>query len=1011
MAERKDFFISYNKEDRAWAEWTAWHLEEAGYSVVIEAWDFGAGSNFVVEVDTAIKECDRIIAVLSPNYLTAIYTQPEWAAYFAPDPTGARRKILTVRVGECETDGLLKALVYTDLVGLPLEKAKAALLEAVKVGRRKPEVAPSFPGRPVQERPPFPGPALEDAGPATRDERSPAAPGWRLGELRNLIVSAALLVLLGAVFGYLRSQSPLLQWVAGGLAALCVVVLVWELVLLVRQRQRNQTLRDWIVKPLQSFREDYFRVGPYEAADAERFHRADRAEDSVLAWVRSAPAPILYLSGFSGTGKSSLINAALLPALRAGGAGELAYTVVRVREFGAPLAQLRAGLLKPGAIWETAPMEYAEDPIADVLAAACRQLRETQRRLLLLFDQFEVVLLRHDQASPETAGLPALLAALRAEAATRFGNLTVLLAFRTDYEHLLRGLGLPRSIEDENSKRLTPFSRRAAQLFLTSAGSGLQLGDERVRAVLDEAEAVDGTRGLIRPIVLNMLGKLLQRLAGRPPEDVPRGALLSGDLRAAVEDPRVRAYARPILRDLLLNGIRIPRTVAATAAATGLSGDLVEGSHRVLLEWPLVRSLEHHEDPARCRWEIAHDFIARLLVPILQTPRRTLTERLRASVTPALAVACAVVLTVNLVKREENRNDILARLSTECGIQTSEEDGVVTARASDKGKITEESLRLLTHLLGRLNRSVSLDLSECYTLKNVDGLGELKALETLDLRHCNSLENVDGLRELKSLRFIELSGCGDLQSVEGLRKLKSLKFLDLSDCRTLQNVDVLRELKDLEALDLSNCNALQDLDPLRALTALQVLKFSGCEALRNLEVLGDLRALQSLDLERCAALLDLEGLRKLTALRSLKLGECKALQDADALRELTALESLDLRECKGLQNVDGLRTLKALRSLDLYWCSSLQNIEGLRKLPSLNLLNLENCYQLQNVEAVITKLPKLGSLNLRGVPIHDRAAILALNIKSLHLDEPESRPNDASQGILPLPDLVPPAAR
>lgn len=586
MADRKDFFISYNKADAEWAKWIAWQLEESGqYSVVIQAWDFAPGCNFVFEVDTAIKECDRIIAVLSPNYLTAIYTQPEWGAYFAPDPTGARRKILTVRVGECETDGLLRALVYTDLVGLPLENAKAALLETVKVGRRKPETAPSFPGRPVPERPvqaqpQFPGPAPEDAGPAVSYDRAASAPGWRLGELRNLIVSAGLLAALGAAFGfgYVRQQSQIVQWVVAALAALCLIVLVWEVVLLVRRRNRNQTLRDWIVKPLQSFRDDYFRVGPYETADQARFHRADRADETVLAWVRSAPAPVLYLSGFSGTGKSSLINAALLPALRTGGEGEPAYAIVRVREFGDPLAQLRAGLLKPGVIWETPRPEHAVDPIADVLAAACRHLQETHRRLLLLCDQFEVVLIRHDRASPETAALPALLAAIRADAATRFSALTVLLAFRTDYEHLLRGLGLPRSVEDENIKRITPFSRRAAQAFLTGEGAGLQLGDERVRAVLDEAEAVDGTRGLIRPIVLNMLGKLLQRLAGRPASEAPRGALLSDDLRATVEDPRVRDYAPPILRDLLHNGIRVPRTVAATAAATGFSDELVKAA-------------------------------------------------------------------------------------------------------------------------------------------------------------------------------------------------------------------------------------------------------------------------------------------------------------------------------------------------------------------------------------------------------------------------------------------------
>jgi hypothetical protein len=26
----KDFFVSYNGKDRAWAEWIAWELEEAG---------------------------------------------------------------------------------------------------------------------------------------------------------------------------------------------------------------------------------------------------------------------------------------------------------------------------------------------------------------------------------------------------------------------------------------------------------------------------------------------------------------------------------------------------------------------------------------------------------------------------------------------------------------------------------------------------------------------------------------------------------------------------------------------------------------------------------------------------------------------------------------------------------------------------------------------------------------------------------------------------------------------
>lgn len=51
---RTDFFISYTGKDRTWAEWIAWHLEEAGYSTVLQAWDFHAGGNFVLDTNRPI---------------------------------------------------------------------------------------------------------------------------------------------------------------------------------------------------------------------------------------------------------------------------------------------------------------------------------------------------------------------------------------------------------------------------------------------------------------------------------------------------------------------------------------------------------------------------------------------------------------------------------------------------------------------------------------------------------------------------------------------------------------------------------------------------------------------------------------------------------------------------------------------------------------------------------------------------------------------------------------------
>src|ERR1700756_5704926 len=86
---KKDFFISYNKADRAWAEWIAWELEEAGYSTLLQAWDFLPGANFVHKMHIA-TQAERTIAILSPDYLAAQFTQSEWQAPFVRDPTGEK---------------------------------------------------------------------------------------------------------------------------------------------------------------------------------------------------------------------------------------------------------------------------------------------------------------------------------------------------------------------------------------------------------------------------------------------------------------------------------------------------------------------------------------------------------------------------------------------------------------------------------------------------------------------------------------------------------------------------------------------------------------------------------------------------------------------------------------------------------------------------------------------------------------------------------------------------------
>jgi hypothetical protein len=122
----KDFFISYNMTDKSWAEWIAWQLEDAGYKTVIQAWDFLPGDNVVLGMHEAAKETRSTIIVLSPAFLDSKFAQTEWAAAFRQDPQGRERKLLPVRVRDCEPAGLLGAIVYIDLVGLDEQSAKAS---------------------------------------------------------------------------------------------------------------------------------------------------------------------------------------------------------------------------------------------------------------------------------------------------------------------------------------------------------------------------------------------------------------------------------------------------------------------------------------------------------------------------------------------------------------------------------------------------------------------------------------------------------------------------------------------------------------------------------------------------------------------------------------------------------------------------------------------------------------------------------------------------------------------
>jgi hypothetical protein len=152
-----DFFISYTAVDGAWAGWIAFVLEEHEYSVIVQAWDFRPGSNFVVEMHKAASQAERTIAVLSPDYLKSAFGESEWSAAFARDPKGVEGRLVPVIVRPCEPSGLLRSIIHIDLSNAGEAEARSLLIEGIDRGRAKPSKRPTFPGRPTHAPVSFPG--------------------------------------------------------------------------------------------------------------------------------------------------------------------------------------------------------------------------------------------------------------------------------------------------------------------------------------------------------------------------------------------------------------------------------------------------------------------------------------------------------------------------------------------------------------------------------------------------------------------------------------------------------------------------------------------------------------------------------------------------------------------------------------------------------------------------------------------------------------------------------------
>jgi hypothetical protein len=631
-----------------------------------------------------------------------------------------------------------------------------------------------------------------------------------LGEIASLfksveIIVAALLA-IGTAIGAFWTDVP--DELAIGIlcmAGLMFLTVIFAKVVMpsIEARRRRQI----IAIPEEQFKSPTtFRLRPYDEADHAGFDRPDRAHHEAVRWLQTAAEPFLYFTGVSGSGKSSLLHAWIVPELAA--ANPPIRTIV-VRSYADPIAQLTGALTKPGAIWDKRPR--SADSLRELLERAVERVRPA--RLLIAIDQFEECLILQDVAV--RTRLTGLFREFREKP---IQGLTFLLTLRDDYFDFdqLRALGLPEVRSDDNWFKLNALSRGdAREVFDRQLKIDAQLREK----VLDEASEVDDLPGLVRPITLNMLGLVLQRFRGGALKDTAPGRLIQDYLRGAMAKPGIDQIAPRLLAKMITDkGTKCPADEPSLASATGSPQGFVRKALYLLAEDGVVRELE----PERKVWEISHDFVARQLGQIIPRLRPSGWRRVQVALAPVALASWLILLTALVVSGPE----LMARYAR--GVLSDE--GVRTPWIQELGGYAVDfSFAHRDGVFDRTNQWLRwLHPIKSVSISNDGNLTDLSPL----------------LRVTKSDEITELtiSGNANLKVIHLLPRLRNLAQLNISDNDSLMEVEDLSTLSKLVSLEVARNKELQKINGLSGLNGLTTLVISYNETLESIQVPAELQS-------------------------------------------------------------------------------------------------------------------------------------------------------------------------
>jgi hypothetical protein len=719
------------------------------------------------------------------------------------------------------------------------------------------------------------------------------------------------------------------------IAAPLIFILLFSMLPTAWRALRERRLKATVIGGDVQFKPGYFRLHPYGVADRDAFKRLDGADGVILGWLRSTQASLLYLSGASGVGKSSLLGAKVLPQLRDSG-----WTVVETRLFGDPIQRLRAALL-------TADSRLARKPELSLQELLKKSAEPRSRRqdasLLLVIDQFEEFLILHTEEERRAFG--ALLDDL---VKNPVDGLRILLVFRSDYQPLIFKLDLPPLVAGQNWYAVAPYDRGEATAFLQSGGR--ELSPQAIDGLFRGLNRIEDAPGVYRPITLNMVGLVLERM-GRTLEGDP-GRLIQSYLTACLTTSESRDFAKPVLARMITDaGTKEPRTEEELAKLTGFDPWQVKATLANLARHGLVRRLE----AATAAWEIAHDFLARIIGQLIGKLRPNFLQRTRPLVAPLVLMGW-IALTALALPYWMSLQDRTAEAALR-------DLGAAFKQAQSGGRIaveftrTKDDATLITERPWAFN--LKRTMNDATLIKARPYLERIKGLELhFEGSGITNLEPLKGLTNLNVLTITDTLGIANLEPLKGLINLNALTLNGITRITTLEP---LRGLTNLKSLKLSNATFITSLEPLMGLTNLSVLALGDIKNLTSLEPLRGLN-LSSLELHDAISVISLEPLRGLTKLQVLALSGAKEIISLEPLKGLN-LSSLELRDAISVTSLEPLRGLTKLQVLALSDAKGITSVEPLGGLTQLRLVSLKGCTGITDLEPLERKQIKVYVLD------------------------------------------------